>query len=199
MAYSRTTSCLRTVLMAMALSTPAAFAHNGDGHAHSLAAGLMHPMLGLDHLLAMVAIGIWAAQYSQPVRWVLPLLFPMIMALGAFAGMTAGHLPGVEPGIAGSVAVLGLLIAFAVKLPIWASSAVVSLFALAHGFAHGVELPIDASPALYGAGFIFTTLALHAAGLLIGMEATRHAAKKRMRLLGAAIAAAGTYFFFGIA
>jgi urease accessory protein len=194
MLNSSTKSGIRiAVLVAATLLTPSVFAHSGSDHAIGLASGFMHPLLGLDHLLAMLAVGIWASQYQQPARWILPLIFPLVMALGAAAGMMAFELPGIEPGIAGSVAVLGLLIAFAIRLPVWGSSIAVSLFAMVHGYAHGVELPIGASPVMYGAGFILATFALHGIGLAVGTVANGKAAAKAVRLLGAAIAAAGAF------
>ncbi|OGB23230.1 MAG: urease accessory protein [Burkholderiales bacterium RIFCSPLOWO2_02_FULL_57_36] len=194
MLYSSTKSKIRaaTLVTATLLTSPV-FAHSGHHQAVDIVSGFMHPLLGIDHLLAMLAVGIWAAQYRQPARWMLLLLFPTVMALGAVAGMMAVHLPGIEPGIAGSVAVLGLLIAFAIKMPAAASGIVVALFALIHGYAHGVELPAGASPVLYGAGFILATLTLHAIGLVIGMAAAGKVANKAMRLLGGAIAASGAY------
>jgi urease accessory protein len=199
MLYSSTKSRIHTALLgtAILLASPA-FAHSGSDHAIGLASGFMHPLLGIDHLLAMLAVGIWAAQYRQPARLVLPILFPAVMALGAMLGMLAVHLPGIEPGIAGSVAALGLLIAFAIRMPVWASSIAVSLFALVHGYAHGVELPEGALPVMYGAGFILATFALHVIGLAIGTVATGTAAAKAVRLLGAAIAAAGAYLLVGV-
>jgi urease accessory protein len=180
------------VAAAAALLAFPAFAHSG-GHAFGLTAGLAHPLTGWDHLLAMLAVGVWSAHYKRPVRWLLPLLFPVVMLLGALAGMAGVYLPGSEPGIAGSVAVLGLLIAFAVRLPAWASAVTVASFALVHGYAHGVELPWGASPLMYGAGFVIATLALHAAGLALGGMASRNAAGRVVRLAGAGMAAAGAY------
>lgn len=193
-------SKIRTAMLvaAMLLSSPV-FAHSGNHHSTDLAAGFMHPLLGLDHLLAMLAVGLWAARFRQPVRWTLLLMFPAVMALGALAGMLNGYLPGIEPGVAGSVAVLGLLIAFAIRMPARVSGIAVSLFALVHGYAHGVELPAEASPALYGVGFILATLVLHLTGLAIGAMATGSAAGKALRLLGGAIAAAGTYLLVSVA
>ena len=193
-------SKIRTAMLvsAMLLSSPV-LAHSGNHHSTDLASGFMHPLLGLDHLLAMLAVGLWAAQFRRPVRWTFVLLFPAVMALGALAGMVAAYLPGIEPGVAGSVAVLGLLIAFAIRMPVWVSGIAVSLFALVHGYAHGVELPAGASPVLYGAGFIIATLTLHLAGLAIGAMAAGSAANKATRLLGGAIAAVGTYLLVSVA
>lgn len=193
------------LLMAAAMSllaTAPALAHTDGsihGHGLSLATGFGHPFSGMDHLLAMLAVGIWAAQHKRSAVWLLPAVFPIMMAAGALMGMNGLYLPGVEAGIAGSVAVLGLLIAFAVRLPAWASAAVVSVFALAHGYAHGMELPQGASPMLYGAGFVAATFVLHLTGLAVGMIAGRQVAGRVVRFGGVGIAAAGAYLLAGLA
>lgn len=195
MFYAFTKSGIHTAMLVAALSvTSPVFAHEGSEHAGGLAAGFLHPLMGADHILAMLAIGIWAAQCKGRTRWLMLLAFLIVMALGAVIAMFGVWLPGIEPGIAGSVAVLGLLIAFAVRIPIWTSATVVSLFGLVHGVAHGMELPADASPALYGAGFMLATLALQAAGLVVARIGTDQAT----RVYGAAIAAAGAYLLAGI-
>jgi urease accessory protein len=183
---------------ASALLAAPAFAHTGD-HAFGMVSGFAHPFFGLDHLLAMLAVGLWAAQNRHSAFWLLPLVFPLMMALGAMAGMAELQAPGVEAGIAGSVAVLGLLIAFAIRMPVWAGSLVVALFALAHGFAHGVELPAGASPLRYGLGFIAATFMLHLGGLAIGLFAGGTTANRAVRCLGAGIAATGAYLLAGAA
>jgi urease accessory protein len=200
MSYASTKPITRLVLLAAAilLASPV-FAHTGHDHASGWTAGIVHPLAGVDHLLAMLAVGIWAAQHPQSVRWLLPVLFPAVMAAGALMGMRAIPLIGVEPGIAGSVAVLGLLIAFAVRMPLWGSAIVVSLFALLHGFAHGAELPVGAAPLWYGAGFVVSTLALHLVGLTIGATAARTAAGAALRMVGGAIAVIGAYLLAGFA
>ena len=130
---------------------------------------------------------------SHQVSWVLPLVFPLMMVMGAVMGVTGVYLPGVEIGIATSVALLGLLIAFVVALPLWCSAIVVALFAMMHGYAHGTELPRGASAAFYGAGFILATASLHLIGVLIGLVAGDAVADKAVRLGGAGIAATGFY------
>lgn len=177
-------------LLATAFST-AAFAHPGD-HSHlGFAAGFAHPLTGLDHLLAMVAVGLWASQLGGRALWLLPLAFPAVMAAGATLGFAGVTLPGVEIGITGSVLVLGAAVAltwrpsFAVSLPL------IGLFALLHGYAHGVELPAQTSALGYGAGFVAATLALHLAGLAIGLAANRLPVRFAARTAGGAIAAVG--------
>jgi urease accessory protein len=167
-----------------------AFAHVGD-HGVGLAAGLAHPFSGLDHILAMVAVGLWASQLGRPAVWLLPLTFPAVMALGAMLGAAGGTLPWVEIGIAGSVLVLGAAVALAWRPALATSAAVIAAFALVHGFSHGAELPQSASALAYGIGFILATLALHGAGLTLGALMNRPSNWIAVRAAGAAVAACG--------
>jgi urease accessory protein len=191
--YSDKSKARIAVLAAAALFMTPACAHTDASHIIGLSAGFTHPFSGLDHLLAMVAVGIWAAQHRRAALWLLPLVFPLMMAVGAFIGMTGIGSIAVETGIAGSVAVLGLLIAFAVRMPIWAGAIVVSMFALMHGYAHGLELPQHASPVLYGAGFIAATALLHLIGIGMGILGGTKIAHRAVRVVGAVIAAVGAY------
>ena len=190
-AYNRIARIARvTAGIVTALCVTPVFAHPGHDHAaFSLVAGFAHPFSGLDHLLAFSAIGLWAAQYRRSAAWGLPLLFLLVMALGAVAGVAGIALPGVEMGIAASVVVLGLLLAFAFRIPLWASALLVTAFASLHGYAHGMELPQGASAGLYGLGFIVATALLHLAGLALG----KGFARKLVPAIGAAIAASGVY------
>lgn len=198
MTLSTKTRARLGVLAVTALAAGAALAHPGhpdsamDASA-SIAAGFAHPFSGIDHLLAMLAVGVWAAQNKQRALWVLPLAFPLMMVAGALLAFAGLQLPAVETGIAASVAVMGLLIAFAVRMPLWGSTLVVSLFAMFHGYAHGAELPHGSSAALYGAGFIAATALLHAAGLGIGLVAGQKMADRVVRVGGVGIAAVGAY------
>ncbi len=171
---------------AWAASVTVAFAH--PGHAGGLAAGVAHPLTGIDHLLAMLAVGLWASQLGRPAMWALPVLFPAVMAAGAWLGANGVTVPWAEVGIAASVAVLGAAIAFGWRATLAASAPLVGVFALFHGYAHGAELPASGSALLYGAGFVAATVALHLAGLGIGSLVTRPLA---LRVAGGAIAAAG--------
>jgi urease accessory protein len=171
---------------AVAVTATAALAH--PGHDGGLVGGLAHPFTGLDHLLAMVAVGLWASQLGKRAMIVLPLLFPAVMAVGAVMGANGVALPWVEAGIVASVIVLGAVIALGVAPSLAASAALVGVFALFHGHAHGTELPAAGSALMYGAGFIAATLVLHAVGMGIGVAAKRPLA---MRYAGGAIAAAG--------
>jgi urease accessory protein len=187
-----------SALTIAALASTSVLAH--PGHPESLmsasmsfGAGFSHPFSGVDHLLAMLAVGLWAAQNKRSAMWVLPLAFPLMMVVGALLAFSGLSIPAAETGIAASVAVLGLLIAFAVRMPLWASTVVVSLFAVFHGYAHGSELPHGSSAALYGIGFVLATALLHATGLGIGLFAGKQMADKVVRIGGIGIAAVGAY------
>ena len=183
---------------AILLALPAlAQAHPGhDGHdlTWDFSSGFAHPLSGWDHLLAMIAVGLWAAQLGGRARWLVPAAFVSVMTLGATLGRTGIIFPGVEQGIAASVLVLGLLIATAVRLPVTAGMALVGVFAIFHGFAHGAEMPATAGGLLYGAGFIAATALLHAAGVGLGVFAARTSANAT-KYAGWAIAASGVVMF----
>jgi len=203
MSHPSLNTVLRSVTLTIAsLAAGSAFAHPGHGDSlmsasMSFGAGFNHPFSGMDHLLAMLAVGLWASQNKRSALWVLPLVFPLMMVVGALCAFAGLDVPGAETGIAASVAVLGLLIAFAVRLPLAASTAVVSLFALFHGYAHGAELPHGSSAAMYGLGFVLATALLHAAGLGIGLFAGQKMADKVVRVGGVGIAAVGAYLLAG--
>ena len=139
----------------------------------SFTEGLLHPFSGLDHVLAMVAVGLWASQLGGRALWLLPLTFPAVMAVGAALGFGGVALPFVEIGIAGSVLVLGAAVALALRPSLAISIPLIGAFALLHGYSHGVELPADVSALSYGAGFIAATLLLHAVGIGLGLAANR--------------------------
>ena len=167
------------------------FAHVGDHPAGDFAEGLAHPFTGLDHMLAMVAVGLWASQLGRPAIRLLPLTFPVLMAIGAAFGISGRELPWVEIGIAGSVLVLGAAVALSLRPSLIVSAALVSLLALLHGYSHGVELPASVSALTYGAGFVAATLALHALGIAIGLFANKIPLRYVARTAGAAIAVVG--------
>jgi urease accessory protein len=193
------TKFLATILLLGASST--AFAHPGHD-VSGFAAGLMHPFSGLDHLLAMVAVGLWAAQRKTEKRntgkndrrkiWLLPATFMTMLAVGAGIATQWQSLPLVETGIATSVLALGLLIALAMQLPASLSIAVTGLFGLLHGYAHGLELPQSAAPAEYALGFLAATASLHLGGIAMGV-ATRDRYASLAKMFGVAIAASGVY------
>ncbi|WP_317205256.1 HupE/UreJ family protein [Janthinobacterium sp.] len=167
----------------------AASAH--PGHSHGALAGLMHPFLGLDHLLAMLAVGVWAAQMGGRAKWMLPTSFVVMLALGAVMAVSGWALPMVEGGIATSVLLLGALIALAVKMPVALGAAMVGVFALFHGYAHGVEMPSLSTPWQYGFGFVAASAILHCAGVVVGNSMQRQAVW--LRASGAAIALTGVW------
>lgn len=166
-------------------------------HGAGFTTGVVHPFTGLDHLLAMVAVGLWAAQLGGRARWAVPAAFVAMLGVGGALGMLGVNLPGVEAGIAASVLALGLLIAFSTRLPLAAGMALVGAFAIFHGHAHGVEMPSIATPWLYTLGFIFSTALLHGVGL--GAGRVMHAKRgKLVRLGGAALTFTGIWMLAGI-
>ena len=169
----------------------AALAHVGD-HSHmSFTEGLLHPFSGIDHVLAMVAVGLWASQLGGRALWLLPLIFPAVMAVGAALGLSGVTLPWVEIGIAGSVMVLGAVVALALRPSLAISIPLIGAFALLHGYSHGVELPATASVLGYGVGFSVATLVLHAVGIATGLIAGRLPVRFAARTTGGAIAVLG--------
>jgi urease accessory protein len=156
-------------------------------------AGFSHPLAGLDHLLAMVAVGLWAAQLGGRAIWQVPAAFVGALALGASLALAGVAVPAVEPGIMASLLVMGLLIAFAVRLPAAVGTALVAVFAVCHGHAHGTEMPMASAPLLYGAGFVLATAALHALGVALGWAGARLVSPALTRAAGAAIAIAGLW------
>ncbi|MEZ5508240.1 MAG: HupE/UreJ family protein [Gammaproteobacteria bacterium] len=176
------------------LASGPALAHTGHGDAHGVLTGLAHPFSGLDHILAMVAVGLWAAQMGRQALWLLPLVFPAVMALGGAAGMAGWALPGIEVGIALSSVVLGLMVLGKVQLPALAASLLVGVLAVFHGFAHGAELPASTSGLQYAAGFVIGTLVLHLIGAGVGSVHRNKAMEVVLRGLGAGIAAGGALF-----
>ncbi len=178
---------------AFILTPTLALAHPGHDAA-GFFAGFLHPFSGLDHMLAMTAVGFWAASLGGAARWIAPGAFLSLMALGGFAGMAGVEVPFVEYVVAASVVALGLLIAFDVRIPTAGAAALVALFAAFHGLAHGAEARAAASFASFAAGFIGATAALHAAGL--GLGAWRFGGGGR--LAGFAVAAAGLYLLASV-
>ena len=164
------------------------------GHGGSLMAGLAHPLFGLDHVLAMVAVGAWAFQMGGRAMWLVPATFIGLMTLAGAVGMAGIGLPYVEAGIATSVLVLGLLIAFAVKVKPAAAAALVALFAVFHGHAHGVEMPVLGTAWQYAIGFIGATGALHGVGLVLAKGLNQ----RWLRATGAIAAAGGAWMMAAI-
>jgi urease accessory protein len=185
-----------------AVATHAALAHPHHLHAPGdggLTAGLLHPWLGLDHLLAMTAVGLLAAQIGGRALWALPAAFLGAMILGGALGMLGLSLPGVEYAIALSIVVLGVGLAIAKKWPLLAAVGVVAVCGMFHGHAHGTEMPALAAPAAYAIGFIAATAVLHAIGVAAGYFATQHQqTASGLRISGAAMSAAGLLILLGV-
>lgn len=181
---------------AAALAAAPAAAHTGHG-LDGLAAGFAHPFHGIDHLLAMIAVGAWAAQQGGRAVWALPCAFVGVMALGGVLGFAGYTLPGIESVIVASVLVLGAVVAAAAKLPLWVAAPVVGAFALFHGLAHGAELPEAANAPAYAAGFVAATALLHAAGIALAFALHGATPRLALRALGAAQAGAGVLLAAG--
>ena len=192
---------LRTLGIAvfLLLSTiSVAFAHaDAASITGGFLSGFFHPITGLDHVVAMVAVGLWGAFLGRPAIWILPIIFPLVMAFGGALGVAGVNIPYIETGIALSGVVLGLAVAFAVRPPLWIAAILVGAFAIFHGHAHGTELPNAANPLIYSIGFVIGTGLLHLAGILFG-ELTRwswgHIA---VRAGGVVIALIGLGFLLG--
>lgn len=174
-----------------------AMAHVQGGEAAGFWSGLSHPVSGLDHVLAMISVGLWGAQLGAPAVWVLPVTFPMVMAFGGMLGLLGLSLPGVEIGIALSAIVLGFMIFREARPPLWVAALVVGVFAIFHGHAHGTELPAGQSGLLYSIGFVISTGLLHATGIAIGLVHRWSAGKLALRAAGVLVAVAGLAFLWG--
>ncbi|HEX8311759.1 MAG TPA: HupE/UreJ family protein [Chthoniobacteraceae bacterium] len=193
----RTTLKSWGAVAALTLLPNLAHAHPGHDTA-GLAEGFAHPLLGLDHILAMLAVGLWAVQLGGRAFWVVPASFVTSMILGGALGISGMALPFAEQGILASVLILGLLIAAAARLPLVASAVLVGAFSIFHGFAHGAEMPIDASGLSYGGGFVAATALLHGAGIAAGLMARQFAQAQWIRAAGGAIALAAVLLAFEI-
>ncbi|KUJ77856.1 Ni/Fe hydrogenase [Ruegeria profundi] len=177
----------------------AAHAHSGDGYGGGFVAGFTHPILGWDHVAAMVAVGLWGAFLGAPAVWILPVVFPLVMAFGAVAGILGIPIPAIETGIALSAVVLGIMIVFAVKPPIWVCAVIVGSFAVFHGYAHGTELPTTVNAFAYAVGFVVSTGLLHLIGISFGILVRWPAGRIAVRGAGGLIAFAGIVFLTGVA
>lgn len=173
-------------------------AHEGASMAGGLISGFLHPALGWDHILAMVAVGLWGAFLGSPSIWILPVIFPLTMAFGGALGVVGVPVPAVETGIAASALVLGLMVAFTVRPPIYLAAMAVGCFAVFHGHAHGTELPNSASPLGYSIGFVISTGLLHLCGISFGLAVRWPAGKLAVQTAGGLIALAGIGFLTGV-
>src|SRR5208282_1687307 len=198
MLTSPTTSPLTTHLLTTHLLTThlSLLAHAQHGEAAGLLSGLRHPVSGPDHILAMVAVGLWGVQLGRPAVWLLPVTFPMVMAFGGMVGLMGLALPGIEIGIAVSAIILGVMVGWEVRPPLWLAAVVVGFFAVFHGHAHGAELPAGADALLYSIGFVVATGCLHAAGISLGLIHRWRAGQVTLRATGVVVALAGVCFLW---
>jgi urease accessory protein len=175
------------------LASSPALAHSGD-ITDGFIGGFLHPLYGPDHVAAMVAVGLWGAFLGPPAVYTLPVVFPLVMAVGGVLGILGLPLPGAEIGIAVSAIMLGSMVALALRPPLWIAAMLVGAFAIFHGHAHGIELPPAADAVAYSAGFVIATGLLHLAGIAFGLLARWPSGRIAVRASGGAIAIAGVAF-----
>lgn len=180
------------------LAASPALAHTGNDLG-GFTSGILHPITGLEHVIAMIAIGLWGSILGNPSQWLLPVTFPLMMAVAAAAGVAGLPLPGFQTGIAVSGIVLGLLVLAEIRLPVAGAMVIVACFAVFHGYAHGAALPSSADPLLFAIGFVIATGALHLTGIAFGMLRVTRAGRVGVRATGGVIALLGAAFLTGIA
>ena len=191
---SRSFAQAALALIVLSLAATPACAHVERGQAAGFLAGLHHPISGLDHVLAMVSVGLWGAQLGPPAVWLLPVTFPMVMAIGGFIGLIGVPLPGVEVGIALSAILLGFVVAREARPPLGLAVALVGIFAIFHGHTHGAELPPGTDAVAFSIGFVVATGLLHLTGIALGLLARWPAGRIAVRAAGGGIALAGIVF-----
>lgn len=184
------------VFASLLLLPTVASAHSGEGGAGGFASGFTHPLTGLDHIVAMVAVGLWGAFLGGRAMWMLPVVFPVVMSVGGALGVVGVPLPGVETGIALSGIVMGLMVTLATRPPVWIAAVIVGIFAIFHGHAHGVEMPESANAMAFAIGFVISTGLLHLAGIAFGLLVKWPWGRVATRALGGVIAAIGCGFLF---
>jgi urease accessory protein len=182
-------------LLLLALPTTAS-AHGETGTVGGFLSGFGHPLGGLDHIVAMVAVGLWGAFLGGRAMWTLPVVFPVVMAFGGALGVVGVALPGVETGIALSGIVLGIMVSLAAKPPLWVAAVIVGIFAIFHGHAHGAELPEAANALTFAIGFVISTGLLHLCGIAFGLLVRWPWGRVAVRVGGVAIALVGFGFLF---
>jgi urease accessory protein len=183
--------------LAVATMASPAMAHTFGAWGAGFPQGFLHPLLGVDHILAMVGVGFWAGQLGGRAMWLVPLSFVTAMVLGGMLGLGGVGLPAVELGIGGSIVLLGLLIAFQARMPLRYAMGTIAVFAIFHGFAHGAEAPEAADPVMYGAGFIMATALLHAIGVGLSRASGRLLPKGADRVVGGLAGLLGLGMLFG--
>ncbi len=187
----------RTAIMVIAIvlfSLSPASAHVQRGGAVGFTTGFYHPWSGWDHILAMVAVGVWGVQLGRPAIWLLPVTFPVIMSIGGFLGLIGCPLPGTEVGIGLSALLLGLMVAAEAHPPLWVAVLMVGIFGLYHGHAHGTELPPNEDGLSYSIGFVIATGCLHGVGITLGLVHRWKAGTIVLRVAGIVIALGGAFF-----
>jgi urease accessory protein len=180
------------------LLSATAHAHTETGAVGGMVSGFLHPLTGLDHIVAMVAVGLWGAYLGSPAIWLLPVVFPMVMAFGGALGILGVPIPAVETGIALSAIVLGAMVALAAKPKLWIAAVIVGVFAIFHGHAHGTELPKSANALTYAIGFVVATGLLHLSGIALGFLVRWPWGRITVRTAGLAIACIGMAFLCGL-
>lgn len=185
-----------TLIILCLIATPV-MAHTEEGIVGGFISGFLHPIYGPDHVVAMVAVGMWGAFLRQPAIWVLPVTFPLVMAFGGALGVIGLPLPYVEVGIALSAIVLGLMVVLAARPPLWIAALLVAVFAIFHGHAHGAELPEASNPLTYAIGFVLATGLMHLVGIAFGTLTKTRNGSYVVRAVGALISASGVYFLTG--
>jgi urease accessory protein len=183
--------------LALLLAAAPAAAHTGSV-AGGFLGGFAHPVFGPDHVVAMVAVGLWGAFLGAPAIWLLPVAFPPVMAFGGVLGIMGVPIPAVETGIAASAVVLGLMVALRARPPLWIAGVLVGAFAIFHGHAHGAELPAGTDAVAYSAGFVIATGLLHLCGIAFGLLARWPAGRIAVQTAGGAVALAGIVFLAGL-
>jgi len=193
---TRRIAVLLAVPLLLALLPGEAGAHIVRGEAIGFVSGFEHPISGLDHVIAMVAVGMWGAQLGRPAIWLLPVTFPLMMAVGGFLGLVGVPLPGSEVAIALSGLLLGGAVLLEARPQLLAAAALVGLFGLFHGYAHGAELPPGQNALLYSLGFVLATGLLHATGIAIGLVHRWGWGRYTLRAAGAMVLSGGVYFLW---
>ena len=195
MKINKISALIRLTLLLILVSN--ANAHESVGIAGGFLSGFTHPVYGLDHVVAMVAVGLWGAFLGERAIWVLPVVFPLVMAFGGSLGVIGINIPEVETGIALSAVVLGAMVAFSIRPPIIIAAIIVGAFAIFHGHAHGTELPSAANPLAYSIGFVLSTGLLHLSGIVFGLIVQWPVGKIAVRAGGGLISLAGIGFLTG--
>jgi urease accessory protein len=193
-----TVPALAVFLLLSALMASPALAHSEKGEAIDFWSGFTHPLFGLDHVVAMVGVGLWGAFLGPPALWILPVVFPLVMAVAGALGVLGVPLIGIETGIALSAIGLGAMVAAAAKPPLWVAALLVGSFAVFHGYAHGAELPIGADAISFSMGFVIATGLLHLSGIAFGALSQWRAGRIAVRGVGGVITLVGVGFLTGV-